>query len=82
MSGVWQLADAKNRFSEVVNRALSEGPQRVTRRNDEVVVLSARDYEKLAGRRPSFKQYLMKTGSGLHELDLKRGRSPIRDVRL
>ena len=24
----WQLAEAKNRFSEVVNRALSEGPQR------------------------------------------------------
>lgn len=79
---VWQLADAKNRFSEVVNRALSEGPQRVTRRNDEVVVLSARDYEKLTGGWPSFKEYLMKPGSGLHELNLKRDRSPMRDVAL
>ena len=79
---VWRLADAKNRFSEVVNRALSEGPQRVTRRNDEVVVLSARDYEKLTGGRPSFKEYLMKPGSGLHELNLKRDRSPMRDVAL
>ena len=79
---VWQLADAKNRFSEVVNRALSEGPQRVTRRNDEVVVLSAEDYRKLKGQRPSFKTNLMKPGSGLHELDLKRDRSPMRDIAL
>jgi prevent-host-death family protein len=79
---VWQLADAKNRFSEVVNRALSEGPQRVTRRNDEVVVLSVRDYEKLKGVRPSFKKYLLRPGSGLHELNLKRDRSPMRDIAL
>jgi predicted nucleic acid-binding protein len=26
----WRLAEAKNRFSEVVNRALVEGPQRKT----------------------------------------------------
>lgn len=78
----WQLADAKNRFSELVSRAIAEGPQRVTRRNDEVVVLSAHDYEKLTGRRPSFKSYLMKPGSGLHRLDLKRDRSPMRDARL
>ncbi|HEY4088786.1 MAG TPA: type II toxin-antitoxin system prevent-host-death family antitoxin [Bryobacteraceae bacterium] len=76
------MADAKNRFSEVVNRALSEGPQRVTRRNDEVVILSAEDYRKLKGQRPSFKKYLTKPGSGLHELDLKRDRSPMRDVSL
>lgn len=79
---VWQLADAKNRFSEVVNRALAEGPQRVTRRSDEVVVLSARDYAKLRGERLSFKKYLMKPGSGLHELHLKRDRSPMRDIAL
>ena len=43
----WRLADAKNRFSEVFNRALAEGPQRVLRRHEAVVVLSERDYEKL-----------------------------------
>ena len=40
----WRLADAKNRFSEVFNRALAEGPQRVLRRDEAVVVLSERDY--------------------------------------
>ena len=38
----WQLADAKNRFSEVVNRALAKGPQFVRRRGD-VVVITRRD---------------------------------------
>ena len=28
----WQLQDAKNRFSEIVNKALRDGPQVVTRR--------------------------------------------------
>ena len=29
---MWQLAEAKNKFSEVFTRALTEGPQRVRRR--------------------------------------------------
>ena len=78
----WLLADAKNRFSELVNRALSEGPQRVRRRDDAVVVLALRDYERLTGDRPSFKQFLMGQGPSFQRLDLKRDRSPMRDVKL
>lgn len=77
----WRLADAKNRFSELVSRALSEGPQRVRRRKDRVVVIAEREYERLAGRRPSFKQCLMKR-AGLDDLDLTRDTSPMRDVKL
>lgn len=44
----WQLQDAKNRFSEVVARALTEGPQLVTRRGkDPVVVLSLEAFSRL-----------------------------------
>ena len=40
----WPLQDAKIRFSERVDRTLSEGPQLVTRRGgDAVVVLAAPD---------------------------------------
>ncbi len=39
----WALAEAKNKFSEVVRRALAEGPQLVTRRDRAVVVLSLED---------------------------------------
>jgi len=77
----WRLADAKNRFSELVNRALTEGPQRVHRRSDTVVVIAQREYEKLAGDRPSFKDLLL-GGPGLDDLDLVRDRSPMRDVKL
>ena len=39
MSPVWMLQDAKNAFSEVVNRACSSGPQIVTRRGRPVAVV-------------------------------------------
>lgn len=39
----WQPAEAKNRLSELVNRALNERPQRITRRIDVVVVISEAD---------------------------------------
>jgi prevent-host-death family protein len=37
----WQLQDAKNRFSEVVDKALTEGPQYVTRNGKDAVVVVA-----------------------------------------
>jgi prevent-host-death family protein len=77
----WQLADAKNRFSEVINRALKEGPQWVRRRKDEVVVVSGEEYRRLAGEGLDFKQYLMQ-GESFEGLDLTRDYSPGRDVGL
>jgi prevent-host-death family protein len=78
----WRLADAKNKFSELVNRALIEGPQRVRRRDEAVVVVAERDYEKLAGKHPTFKKFLFASGSGLKGLDIKRDRSPVRETKL
>jgi prevent-host-death family protein len=50
----WPLQDAKNRFSEVVQRARREGPQTVTLRGERAaVVLSAADYDALTRDRPS-----------------------------
>lgn len=46
----WQLQDAKARFSEVVRRAVEHGPQHVTVNGEErAVVVSAQEYERLAG---------------------------------
>jgi prevent-host-death family protein len=48
LPGAWKLQDAKARFSEVVRRAQSDGPQRVTvHGKDSVVILSAEDYAKV-----------------------------------
>jgi prevent-host-death family protein len=44
----WKLEDAKNRFSELVRRAESEGPQLVTKHGrDAAVILAADDYRQL-----------------------------------
>ncbi len=77
----WNLADAKNRLTEVVNLALSDGPQTITRRKDAVVVISAARYEELTGKRQSFKEFLVQ-GPSFEGLELKRDESPMRDVEL
>lgn len=48
--GAWLLRDAKARFSELVRRAKSEGPQRVTvHGQEEVVVISAELFRRMQG---------------------------------
>lgn len=78
----WKLADAKNKFSEVVTRALTEGPQRVSRRDDAVVILSESDYQRLTGKRPGFAAFLLGSGPSLEGVDLTRDRSSDRNVPL
>jgi antitoxin Phd len=75
----WRLADAKNRFSELFTLALTLGPQRVRRRNDAVVVLSEKDYERITGRRPSFKEYLIE-GESFEGLNLSRDGTAVVDI--
>ena len=59
MSPVWMLQDAKNAFSEVVNRACSSGPQIVTRRGRPVaVVISYENYSEQKSRGESFVDFL------------------------
>lgn len=77
----WKLADAKTKLSEVVRRALTEGPQRVLRRNDTVVVVAEEEYEKLVGSRLGFKDFLL-DGPDMDELELERTKAPMRDITL
>ena len=78
---VWKLAEAKNRFSELVNLSLQGKPQEVTRRNDAVMIISKTDFDKLTGARPDFKTYLTE-GSDFTDLPLERDPSPMREVNL
>jgi prevent-host-death family protein len=51
-SGRWQLQEAKNRLSELVRKAREEGPQTITvRGEDAVVVVEAKEYRRRS-RRP------------------------------
>jgi antitoxin Phd len=79
---MWPLAEAKNKFSEIVEKALAEGPQYVTKHGREaVVVVSAAEYRKLTGRTIRFKEYL-RSGESFEDLELARDQSPIREVEL
>lgn len=56
----WQLQDAKNQFSKVVQKARFEGPQEITVRGERTaVVLSARDYDALRAGRPTLVDALL-----------------------
>ncbi|HET8774184.1 MAG TPA: type II toxin-antitoxin system Phd/YefM family antitoxin [Thermoanaerobaculia bacterium] len=67
----WALQDAKARFSEVVRKAKTEGPQHITvHGREEVIVLSAEEYRRVNDRR---------TGQALVELLQD---SPLRDVEI
>jgi prevent-host-death family protein len=78
----WQLAEAKNKFSEVFTRTIEEGPQRVTRRGEEIVLLSGEAYEELiAATKPkkNFIKHLLAIPKGTG-LDLTREKSYPREI--
>lgn len=77
----WQLQEAKSRFSEVVELSLSEGPQLVTRRGqDAVVVLAAKDYRRLSGS-SALKELLLNAPRG-EPLDIGRSGEAVREIAL
>ena len=52
MKAAWALQDAKNQFCEMVELAMRNGPQWVTRRGEEaVVVVAAKDFRRM--KRPA-----------------------------
>lgn len=78
----WQLQTAKQKFSELVERALAEGPQIVTRRGREVVVvLGIDEYRRLRAGEPDFKRFL-REGPDFEALELTRQNETGRRVEL
>ena len=75
------MAEAKNRLSEVVSKALGEGPQRITRRGEVVIVVSEAEYMRLTGERVGFVDYLM-SGPSLEGVEFERDSTPMREVEL
>ena len=59
--GVWQVQDAKARFSELLETSLAEGPQIVTKRGVEAAVLvPIEEWRRLVKRtKPDLKDLLL-----------------------
>ncbi len=79
----WSLAEAKNQFSEVVRRAVDQGPQTISiRGEDKAVVISKADYDDLRDpNRPKGFKDLLKS-LNLEGVDLTRDQTPAREIDL
>lgn len=84
MSRKWQLQEAKNKFSEVVEAARTEGPQTITKRGAEaVVIISCNDYRKLRLERKNLVDFFCESPLVGVDLDLTRDASaPRADIKL
>jgi prevent-host-death family protein len=84
MARVWQFQEAKNKLSEVVEEALVHGPQVITRRGVEaVVVLSYPEYRKLTLMQQKLSAFFRESPLTDGDLDLTRDTSGGRvDIRL
>ena len=78
----WQVQQAKQRFSELVERAISEGPQIVTKHGrPAVAVVEIGEYRRLSGTTMNFKEFLM-SAPDFSMLDLERSKELSREIDL
>ena len=81
----WRLQDAKAKFSELVRRVRSEGPQHVTvHGRDAVVVVAAEEFHRLKGDVTGEALIAALQDSPFRDVDIepKRQPMPVREVRL
>jgi prevent-host-death family protein len=82
---VWQLHEAKARFSELFRRTRDEGPQRVVKQGGEaVMIVPAEDFERSVerARQPaSLVEFFRSAPTGGKALDLHRKRDRTRTIK-
>jgi prevent-host-death family protein len=75
----WQLQEAKNRFSRVVENAVNDGPQIITKHGVEVaIVISFADYQKMIATRGKLSTFFRDSPLAGIDLDLARDKSDTR----
>lgn len=81
MRTTWKLQDAKTKFSQLVEDAVKNGPQFVTRRGKEaVVVISTDEFEKLTSEKPSFKEFLLSCPKINDDFEFERQKDDSRHI--
>lgn len=82
---VWQLHEAKARFSELFRRVRAQGPQRVVKQHGEaVVIVSAEEFDRAneqAGQPASLVDFFRSAPTGGRALDLTRKRDATRTIK-
>ena len=81
--GTWAVAEAKSRFSEVIDRALAEGPQTITRKgHNAVVVVSAAEWQRKTKRRGNLAEFFAASPLRGSDLKIKRSKDGARAIAL
>jgi prevent-host-death family protein len=80
MKRTWQLQEAKNKLSQVVDDALKDGPQIITRRGVEVVIVIAYEqFQKMTASDQKLSDFFRNSPLAGGDLDLTRDKSVIRE---
>lgn len=80
MTREWQIQEARNKLSKVIEEALHSGPQIITRRGEKTaVLLSFEEYRRLVLFQKKLSQFFRESPLVEVELDLERDKSPLRE---
>lgn len=83
MRDYWQLQEAKAKFSRVIEKTLSEGPQIITRRGEAVAaIIPISQWERLVGAKESFFDFCRRYAGIGDSLEMKRAKDLPRRIRL
>jgi len=77
----WQIKDARANFSALVNKAITEGPQIVTRNgNKAVVVVSAKEWLRRERPRGDLVDFFADSPLREEEIEIERQRDHPREI--
>jgi prevent-host-death family protein len=81
--GTWSVAEAKAKFSELIQEAQSSGPQRITRNGRPAAVLvSAEEWERRTKRVGNLAEFFANSPLRRSGLKVKRLKDRPRDINL
>ncbi len=79
----WQLQDAKNRLSQLVNYANTYGPQIITRHGKETaVVLSFSEYKKMTKPESGLVDFFQKSPLSKESIEFERIQGKPREIEI
>lgn len=76
----WNITDAEKRFEELLNQALSVGPQRIHFNGEILIVVAEKEFEQQ--RKMDFKAFLLSRNPSTEKLETSRDPSPMRRIDL
>ncbi len=83
MGNIWQLQEAKNKFSNLVDKAQQEGPQIVTKHGKEsIVVLAVEEYQRIIRPKLNLLEFIQASPLAGISLDTLRDKSFSREIDL